>query len=39
MADVEKIPKESLVVDHIANGEAQNAVKEVKRQVRVLKST
>ena len=35
---VHMIPKESLVGDHAANGEAENAVMEVKRQVRVLKS-
>ena len=35
---VEAIPKESPEGDHQANGEAENAVKEVKRQVRVMKS-
>ena len=38
MPDVEMIPKESSVGYHAANGEAENVVKEVKRQVRVLKS-
>ena len=33
------IPKESLVGDHGANAEAETAVKDVKRQVRVLKSS
>ena len=37
--DVEMIPKESLVGDHTANVEAEIAVKEINRQVRVLKSS
>ena len=37
MSDVEKIYKESLVGDHAANGEAENAVNDVKRQVHVVK--
>ena len=37
--DVEMIRKESLVGGHPADGEAGNAIKEVKRQVRVLKSS
>ena len=36
MNDIDLVPKESLVGDHAANGEAENAGKEVKRQVRVL---
>ena len=32
MPDVEMIPKESLVSDHDANGEAENAVKEIKKK-------
>ena len=38
MADVEMVPKESPVGDHAANGEAENAVKEVKRQIRAVLS-
>ena len=36
MPDVDVVPKESPVGDHSANGEAENAVREVKRQIRVL---
>ena len=39
MPVVQMIPKESLVGDHVANGEVKNAVNEIKRQVRVLKSS
>ena len=39
VSDVEMIPKEGLVGDHVANGESENAVKEVNRQFRVLKSS
>jgi len=38
MPGVEVILQESPVGDHAANGEAENAVKEIKRQIRVLKS-
>ena len=36
---VEAVPKESPEGDHQANGEAEAAVREVKRQVRVMKSS
>ena len=38
MPDVEMIHKESHVGDHAGNGEAENAVKEVKRPIRVLQN-
>ena len=39
MPEVETIPKQSLVGDHAVDGEYENAVKEVKRQARELKSS
>ena len=39
MPDVEVVPKESPVCGHAATGEAEKAVKEVKGQVRVSKSS
>ena len=39
MPGVEMVMQESPVGDHQANGEAENAVKEVKRMVRVLRAT
>ncbi|CAK0867442.1 unnamed protein product, partial [Prorocentrum cordatum] len=39
MPGVEMVMQESPVGDHQANGEAENAVKEVKRMARVLKAT
>ena len=38
-AGVENVPQESPVGDHRSNGLAENAVREVKRQVRVLRSS
>jgi hypothetical protein len=38
IAEVEAIPRESIKGDHQANGAAENGVKEVKRQVRVMKA-
>ena len=37
MPDMEMIPKESHMRDHAANGQAENAINEIKRQVRVVK--
>ena len=39
MPDVEVIPKECPVGDHAANRAAENATKEIKKQIRVLKSS
>ena len=36
MSDIEVMLQESPVADHAANGEAENAVKQVKAQCRVL---
>ena len=36
---VEVIPEESLVDDHQANGEIENAIREFEKQIRVLKSS
>ena len=38
-AGVENVPQESPVGDHRSNRLAENAVREVKRQVRVLRSS
>lgn len=37
-AAIESVPEESPVGDHQANGLAENAIREVKRQIRVLRS-
>ena len=38
-AGIEAVPKESPAGDHQANGEAENAVKEVKRRIRAIRGT